>query len=258
MSCCTQTHKQQRSLDPSSYRVTVRQMSSCHLNEDSDKIYSEIFNQILDFNDQNDLNSINRVVPSIPLKKIVAINDGTQASSMSFITIDDEQQSVQSDIISDKSIEHLARHPPTCKKITVPKIQLMKSNHNELQNDTIKHTIMTNKSSPIRSPSIVDISEQVSSSKMSRSNVEQTTQIVPHSVFHTPILPISQPPIIDNIKSNEILAYSSQSIKPITSSINEKEKLTTNISKTSLGLHYTRSTLDFKLMFEDAFAQKLD
>ena len=67
-------HTQHKSFSPSSYRVTVRRISSSHLNETSD-----------------DLNSMNRMIPSIPFKKIVAINDGTQMSSTSFMTKSDDQ-----------------------------------------------------------------------------------------------------------------------------------------------------------------------
>jgi hypothetical protein len=56
-------------------------------------------------------------------------------------------------------------------------------------------------------------------------------------ITHPLTLPPSVPPNIDKIKSNEMLIYSYQSLKSITS--------LTDIRKSSLPLHTARSTLDF-------------
>jgi hypothetical protein len=106
-SSCSKTIK---SLDPSSYRITVRRMTPSHVartaaeayrtrrNQDSDRIHLRQFNQIIATNHQqtrriqtNQLNSDDQNIPSVPSKKIVSKNNGTQVSSTSFITTTDDQ-----------------------------------------------------------------------------------------------------------------------------------------------------------------------
>jgi hypothetical protein len=105
-----------KSLDPSSYRVTVRRITPSHIattaaeayrahrNKDSDRIHLEQFNQIIKTNrqqirtaqttniyDKDYFSHDNQNIPSVPFKKIVLKNDGTQVSSTSFITTIDDQ-----------------------------------------------------------------------------------------------------------------------------------------------------------------------
>jgi hypothetical protein len=106
----------QKSLDPSSYRVTVRRITPLHVavaaaeayrahrNKDSDRIHLEPFYQIITSPDQkfrttqttnlygrDDFNSDIQNIPSVPSKKIVPKNDGIQVSSTSFMTTTDDQ-----------------------------------------------------------------------------------------------------------------------------------------------------------------------
>lgn len=59
------------------------------------------------------------------------------------------------------------------------------------------------------------------------------------------------PPNIDIIKSNEILIKSFKSQKSVTSLRNEKQKSSTDISKSSLPLRTARSTLDFGFLIHE-------
>ena len=105
-----------RSIDPSSYRVTVRRITPSHVaaaaaeayrahrNDDSDQIHLRKFNQIITTNrqrirttqttnlsDKDHRSSDDQNTPSVPSKKIVSKNDGTHVSSTSFITTTDDQ-----------------------------------------------------------------------------------------------------------------------------------------------------------------------
>jgi hypothetical protein len=100
----------QKSLDPSSYRVTVRRITPLHVavaaaeayrahrHEDSNKIHLEPFNQIItspppttNLYENDYLNSDSQIIPSVPFKKIIPKNNGIQVSSTSFITTTDDQ-----------------------------------------------------------------------------------------------------------------------------------------------------------------------
>ena len=100
--CCTQIKTKQKSLDPSSYRVTVRRITPSHVaaaaaeayrtqkNKDSDRNHFET-TQTNNIYENDHLHSNNQNIPSVPLKKIVSKNNGIQVSSTSFITTTDDQ-----------------------------------------------------------------------------------------------------------------------------------------------------------------------
>ena len=103
--CCTQIKTKQKSLDPSSYRVTVRRITPSHVaaaaaeayrtqkNKDPDRNHFDQFKTAQPSNIyKNDhLHSNNQIIPLVPFKKIVSKNNGIQVSSTSFITTTDDQ-----------------------------------------------------------------------------------------------------------------------------------------------------------------------
>ncbi len=106
----------QKTLDPSSYRVTVRRITPLHIamaaaeayrthkNRGSDRTHPELFDPTsapshqkfratptTSIHTEDYLDSDNENTPSVPSKKCVSINNGIQVSSTSFITSIDDQ-----------------------------------------------------------------------------------------------------------------------------------------------------------------------
>jgi hypothetical protein len=105
-SCSAQIQTKQKTIDPSSYRVTVRRITPSHVaatatetyrahrNKDSDTIHFEQFNQTVQTNDiygDDHFYSNRQNIPLVPSKKTVSKNNGIQVSSTSFITTTDDQ-----------------------------------------------------------------------------------------------------------------------------------------------------------------------
>jgi hypothetical protein len=91
-------------MTPSHVADTAAEAYRARRNQDSDRIHLRQFNQIIATNQQqirtirttntyekDQLNSDDQNIPSVPSKKIVSKNNGTQVSSTSFITITDDQ-----------------------------------------------------------------------------------------------------------------------------------------------------------------------
>ena len=113
---CQTISSRQNPLDPSSYRVTVRQITPPHIataaaeayrarrNKIARGVLPEEFKQpvisqhqhakpthLTKLHKQDHVNSNDQYIPSVPSKKIVLKNDGTRASSTSFVTTFQDQ-----------------------------------------------------------------------------------------------------------------------------------------------------------------------
>ncbi|CAF0725464.1 unnamed protein product [Adineta steineri] len=289
-SCSKGIYTKQKCFDPSSYRVTVRRITSSHIssttvesysahrNVNVDQIYLEPFNHIVTSNDrqfsttqnpniynENDINFDNLNIPSVPSKKIVPTNKGIQVSSTSFIITADDQKSFISDIISETNSEDTVVHTQSFNTSIRPMRKVETSNNDRLSLSKLKSTLLNNNVSEnirtkhnsinkeqlfIQPESIIDEAK-----KLERYSPKEKFSSPPissdHTLYESNTSQESILPNIEDVKSNAMVVHPSQSLKSVTSLNNEKQKSSTDIKKSNLTLRNVRSALDVGLLFDE-------